>query len=107
MCNFRMWYRAAEEVYVLQCVECNTYQVRYRNAALMFDTFTFTLFMEVVADLYSKVMGKEIESPVKVPTFNQGMEMLFEKPALRELYYLLDGADTEMKAAQMTSLFYY
>lgn len=107
MCNFRMWYKSDEEVYVLQCVDCNTYQVRYRNAAFMFDTFTFTLFMEVVANLYSRVMNKEIEAPVNVPTFNQGMEMLFDIPALRELHNLLDGADTEMKAAQMTRLFYY
>jgi len=107
MCNFRMWYKSDDEVYVLQCTHCNTYQVRLRNAAFMFDTFTFTLFCEVVADLYTKVMNKELEQPVKVPTFNQGMELVLELAQLRELYYLLDGADTEMKAAQMTNMFYY
>jgi hypothetical protein len=73
----------------------------------MFDTFTFTLFCEVVADLYIRSAGLKPAEPIKVPTFNQGMDLLLERPALRELYYLLDGADTEMKAAQMTSLFYY
>lgn len=107
MCNFRMWYKSEDDVYVLQCVQCNTYQVRMRNSAFMFDTFTYTLFCEVVADLYSKSADNKPGESIKVPTFNQGVELAMERPALRELFYLLDGADTEMKAAQMTSLFYY
>lgn len=107
MCNFRMWYKTDDEVYVLQCVQCNTYQVRVRNAAFMFDTFSFTLFCEVVSDLYIRSAELKPGEPITVPTFNQGMDLLMERPALRELYHLLDGADTEMKAAQMTSLFYY
>ncbi|MEI9910330.1 MAG: hypothetical protein WDO71_12100 [Bacteroidota bacterium] len=48
MCNYQTWFQADEDVYVLQCVECNTYQLRIRNTAFMFDPPEFKKFFDIV-----------------------------------------------------------
>lgn len=106
MCNFRMWSQYEEDVYVLQCTECNTFQVRLHNVAFLFDPFVFMAFRNMVNDTYRKLESGDFDDPIIVPTFNAGLDLLLHPGQLTELYFLLDIADTEMKTAQMNSLFH-
>lgn len=106
MCNFRMWSQSEEDVYVLQCTECNTFQLRLRNAAFLFDPFVFMTFRDMVNDTYRQLGSGDAEDRILIPTFNAGLDLLLHPGQLTELYYLLDAADTEMKAEQMSNLFY-
>ena len=106
MCNFQMWSQLEEDVYLLQCTDCTTFQVRLRNTALLFGPFSFMAFRRTVNDACQEIEAGNYKSPVIVPTFNAGLDLLLDPGQLMELYSLLDSADTEIKAAQMSSLFY-
>ncbi len=105
MCNYQTWFQADEDVYVLQCVECNTYQLRIRNTAFMFDPPEFKKFFDIVNGLYERIKLGKNEGPVIIPAFNDGIDMLLKTDQLISLYHLLDAADTEMRTAKMTGLF--
>jgi hypothetical protein len=107
MCNFHMWAQIDEDVYVLQCAECNTFQVRLRNAAYLFDPCSYFTFCRIVSNSYEKVTAAGANEPVIIPTFNHGLDMLLHYGQLKELYHLVDMADTEMKAIEMSRLFCY
>ncbi len=107
MCDFRIWFQSDEDVYVLQCVYCTIFQVRLRNAAFMFDPFFYRIFTDAVNDAYCKIESGRKEDPIIIPTFNEGMDLLLNEAGLKNLYFLLDATDTEMKTAQMTGMFVY
>ena len=106
MCDFRLWYQCSEDIYILQCADCNTYQVRLGNAAFMFEPFEYKTFFEVVTQIRNSIESGMLKDPIILPTFNHGMEILLSEADLKSLYSLLDGADTEMKAAQLAGMFH-
>ncbi len=106
MCNFQLWFQSAEDVYVLQCTECNTFQVRLRNAAFMFEPLSYSTFRDRINKTWRDVDSGNKRGPIVIPTFNSGIDLLLNTAQLAELYQLMDDADTEMKAAQMNRLFY-
>ena len=104
MCDFRVWFQSDEDVYVLQCTECNIFQVRLRKAAFMFHVFEYKIFREVVADIHHDTAYNE-QGQRCIPTFNGSMQVLLDKDEITALYHLLDAADTEMKIAQLADMF--
>lgn len=105
MCDFRMWYQSGENVYVLQCVECNLFQIRIRNVAFMFDTNAYQEFCKTVMSLFNDAENNPGFIPVLLRVQEADISLVLSKNGLRELHLLLDGADTEMKAAQMAGFF--
>lgn len=105
MCTYQKWFQADEDVYVLQCTECNTFQLRVRNTAFMFDPVEYKNFFEIVSRLYEKIKSGKNADPIIIPTFDGGMDLFLKTDQLISLYILLDAADTEMKATKMASLF--
>lgn len=105
MCNYKVWCQPNEDVYVLECTECNTYQVRLYGAAFMFDPIEYSEFKNTVQTFYNRVINNTNEDPIIIPTFNHGIDLLLSESSLRELYHLLDAADTEMRTARIVNQF--
>ncbi len=105
MCEYRFWFQADEDVYVLQCIDCNTFQVRFGNTAFMFEPFAYKCFFDAVAGYYQKSVAGKSEDPIILPTNNNGMEILLQADELKKLHSLLDAADSEMRAVQMARMF--
>jgi hypothetical protein len=105
MCCFKAWYQAEEDLYVLQCTECRTYQVRFRSASFLFDPFAYIAFRDFVSTTWDLAQTDEIDGSVAIPTSNAGMDLLLSFSQLQELHLLLDSADTEIRTVQLTSLF--
>jgi len=105
MCNYKIWIQPSEDVYVLECTECNTYQVRLYGAAFMFKPSEYIQFKNAVQFFYNRLANNTNEDPIIIPTFNQGIDLLLSESSLKELYYLVDAADTEMRTAKIVSQF--
>jgi hypothetical protein len=106
MCNFRVWIQPAEDVHLLQCTKCNTFQIRLRNIVLLFDFASYEKFQQRVAEGWQKIKAGTKEGAVVIPTSDTGIELSLHPEHLRELYHLMDDADTEMRTAQLNGLFY-
>ncbi|MEJ0101732.1 MAG: hypothetical protein WDO19_03835 [Bacteroidota bacterium] len=104
MCDFRIWFQQDEDVYVLQCTRCNTFQVRFRKAALLFTVFEYKIFGEVITDTCNDT-GFDLKQTHSIPTFNGSMRLIPGNEEIKELDALLEGADTEMMIAQMAAMF--
>ncbi|MFT3936698.1 MAG: hypothetical protein QM726_23940 [Chitinophagaceae bacterium] len=105
MCDYKLWCETEENLYVLQCISCNNFQVRFFNTALMLDHFQYQFFCKVVAEQYNGIATNKSFNGFLVPTFNDGVELRLDKTELIKLYQLLDMADTEMCAARLSGLF--
>lgn len=105
MCNYKIWVQPRGDAYVLECTECNTYQVRLYGAAFIFEPSEFIQFKNTVQAFFNSVANNTNEDPIIIPTFNQGIDLLLSEASLEELYYLLDAADTEMRTARIVSQF--
>jgi hypothetical protein len=105
MCTYHTWFQADEDVYILQCTECNTFQLRVRNTAFMFDPAEYKCFCERVSGAYEKIKSGKNDGPIIMPTFDGGMDLLLKTDQLISLHILLDMANTEMRTAKMASLF--
>lgn len=105
MCDYKIWYQPCGDVYVLQCTECNTYQVRLYGAAFIFEPPEFGKFREIVNEYNTKIEAGINKGPIIITTFNHGLDLLLNETRLKELHFLLEAADTEIKAAQIRHLF--
>ncbi len=105
MCDFRLWYQSGENVYVLQCVECNIFQVRLRNTAFMFNPAEYDQFRRMVNRHFLNPETISQDDAVIIDVSGTNIKLHISFSDLTELFYLLDESDTQMKTMQMINGF--
>ena len=105
MCDFRIWMQVHPDVYVVECVECNTMQVRYKNIAVILTRENFGLFQDSVNLAYHALQYDGAATHYTIPSLSNGLDMSIRADDLRCLHSLLDRTDTEMKVLQMANMF--
>ena len=107
MCNYHTWFHNNKCGYVIECKLCNKVQVCFGNMLLSFDTKSFETFRQYVErnlETASPEAGRNIKSIVLTTGYN-GINIILSGAELEGLHYMIDYADTEMKAAAMMKMF--
>ena len=105
MCDFKVWSRTDDNVFVMQCTHCNFYQIRMNHLCLIYSDDDYRKFQDYINDAFEMLQSGEKDMFV-IPTLNGEMNILLNKAELKKMFMLMDSADTEIQAARLASMFF-
>lgn len=108
MCSYKTWYYEEQTGYVIACGKCRKIQAGFGNVMLTFLPAAFDNFRKQIGKVYERrqVPANTVVKSIMIPTPCEGLTLLLNGQELEELYAMLEGADSEMRAEQLLQLFY-
>jgi hypothetical protein len=106
MCNFQSWY-FDDNGYVVECKDCNHYQVCFGTTLLTLNEKNYQVFVEnlfITKENYCHVNNANLKCVV-LPTPASCVSSILTQYELDNLYNMLQEVDTEKKTVQLLQLF--
>ena len=106
MCEFRSLYYD-DDGYVVQCKDCNYYQLGFGSTMLSLSPDDFETLGKVVRHKYNEIdfgLSESIRNVV-IPTPSHNVFLLLTKEEANRFHEILEAADNEAKAQQMLAMF--
>jgi len=105
MCEFRSLYYG-DDGYVVQCKDCNYYQLAFGSTMLSVSPKDFETLSDVVKNKYNEIDLDFAENSrnIVIPTPSYGICMLLTKEEANRFHEILEAADTEGKVQQIMAL---
>ncbi len=107
MCEYQSLFYDQQIGYVIRCNHCNYFQIGYGNLMMNVLPDDFTAFYKRVAALNHQVDDGGPLSPLKsiiIPTPCEGLNLFLSEREIRDLYRMLDEADSEWKTIGLSCL---
>ena len=106
MCHFTNCYTGANG-YIIRCEDCHHLQVAFGTTVLTLTAYDFQAFLGIVS--YKKENHEPKADPnirsIVLPTPCNTVHLIFNETELNDLHFMLQEADTEIRAQQLISLF--
>ncbi len=106
MCNFKNWF-FDDNGYVVQCESCNYFQVSFGTLMLTLDTLNFEALIDVVSNNMATLVpmkNKDIKCII-LPLPSGCINAILTERELRQLHFMLEEADTDIRAHRLMELF--
>ncbi len=106
MCHFKNCY-AGENGYIIQCEDCQHFQVGFGTTVLTLNAYDFQAFLGIVA--YKKEHHQPMQDPtircIVLPTPCSSVHLIFSEKELDNLHAMLQEGDNEIRSQQLIDLF--
>ena len=107
MCDFKQLY-ADRSGYIIQCLNCNQFQVCFGTSLLTLNLYQYKNFFQAVLVKMQELPLLELDTCFKchvLPTASPNVQCILTGEELYWLYDAMEIADIEIRTAELLNLF--
>lgn len=107
MCNYKTWYQDEEKGYVIQCLQCNKFQLGFGMLCINFSTSDFQRFSDQVGHALQTTPAQVSRNSksIMLRTDHSSINMILSPRELEDLHHILESADNEIRAESLLNCF--